>query len=89
MSARPPIEVFFICNSHLAMLLGLVAILSSTLGILFALRRRKLMKLREKFFQQNGGVLLKQKINSQGSHQEMVLFSIPQLHKATNHYSQN
>jgi serine/threonine protein kinase len=35
-----------------------------------------------------GGVLLKQKIDSQGSHKEMTLFSTPELRKATDNYSQ-
>nr|GFC79147.1 wall-associated receptor kinase 2-like [Tanacetum cinerariifolium] len=40
------------------------------------------------FFEQNGGALLKQKINSQGTHDTMTLFSSTQLRKATNNYSQ-
>ncbi|XP_076896807.1 wall-associated receptor kinase 2-like [Bidens hawaiensis] len=71
-----------------AMVFGPLAIFSGIFGIFFGLRRRKLMKLREKFFEQNGGVLLKQKINSQGSHEAMTLFSTAQLRKATNNYSQ-
>ncbi|XP_021988430.1 wall-associated receptor kinase 5 isoform X1 [Helianthus annuus] len=69
-------------------MLGLLAILSVIVGIFFGIRRRKLMNLREKFFEQNGGVLLKQKINSQGSHEAMTLFSTHQLRKATDNYSQ-
>ncbi|XP_076953211.1 wall-associated receptor kinase 2-like [Bidens hawaiensis] len=71
-----------------AMVFGPLAILSSILAILYGIRRKKLMKLREKFFEQNGGVLLQQKINSQGSHAAMILFSIAQLRRATNNYSQ-
>ncbi|XP_076895597.1 wall-associated receptor kinase 2-like [Bidens hawaiensis] len=73
----------------IAMVCGLVVILSAIMGILYGIRRRKLMKLREKFFEQNGGVLLQQKINSQGSHAAMTLFSIAQLRRATNNYSQD
>ncbi|KAI3756401.1 hypothetical protein L1987_56221 [Smallanthus sonchifolius] len=72
----------------IGMVFGLLAILSSILGVFYSIRRKKLMKLREKFFEQNGGVLLKQKMNSQGSHEAMTLFSIAQLRKATNNYSQ-
>ncbi|KAM0030109.1 putative protein kinase RLK-Pelle-WAK family [Helianthus debilis subsp. tardiflorus] len=70
------------------MVFGLLATISSILGIFYGIRRRKLMKLREKFFEQNGGVLLQQKINSQGSHEAMTLFSVSQLRRATNNYSQ-
>ncbi|KAL9998409.1 putative protein kinase RLK-Pelle-WAK family [Helianthus debilis subsp. tardiflorus] len=70
------------------MVFGLLAILSSILGIFYGVRRRKLAKLREKFFEQNGGLLLKEKIKSQGSQEAMTLFSIAQLRKASNNYSQ-
>ncbi|XP_022029401.2 wall-associated receptor kinase 2 [Helianthus annuus] len=72
----------------IAMVFGPLAILSSISGIFYGIRRKKLMKLREKFFEQNGGLLLKQKINSQGSREAMTLFSVAQLRKATNNYSQ-
>ncbi|KAD7477898.1 hypothetical protein E3N88_01034 [Mikania micrantha] len=61
----------------------------SGIGALFiGIRRRKLTRLREKFFEQNGGKLLKQKINSQGSNAMMTLFSSEQLRKVTDNYSQ-
>ncbi|KAJ0802697.1 putative protein kinase RLK-Pelle-WAK family [Helianthus annuus] len=72
----------------IAMVFGLITILSSILGIFYGIKRKKLMKLREKFFEQNGGVLLQQKINSQGSHVAMTLFSVAQLRRATGNYSQ-
>ncbi|KAM0030107.1 putative protein kinase RLK-Pelle-WAK family [Helianthus debilis subsp. tardiflorus] len=68
---------------------GLLAVLSGIAGISYGIRRRKLMKLRERFFEQNGGVLLRQKINSQGSHEAMTLFSTVQLRKATRNYSKD
>ncbi|KAJ0463464.1 putative protein kinase RLK-Pelle-WAK family [Helianthus annuus] len=67
----------------------MLAVISGIVAICFGIRRRKLIKLREKFFEQNGGVLLKQKIKSQGSYEAMTLFSIEQLRKATNNYSQD
>ncbi|MFS7923812.1 putative protein kinase RLK-Pelle-WAK family [Helianthus anomalus] len=70
------------------MVFGLLAVLSGILGIFYCTRRRKVMKLREKFFEKNGGLLLKEKIKSQGSHDAMTLFSIAQLRKASNDYSQ-
>ncbi|XP_076895598.1 wall-associated receptor kinase 2-like [Bidens hawaiensis] len=73
----------------IAIVFGLLAMLSGLIGILYGIRRRKLMKLREKFFEQNGGVLLKQKISSHGSHEAMTLFSTSQLCKATRNYSKD
>ncbi|KAK1411289.1 hypothetical protein QVD17_37836 [Tagetes erecta] len=67
---------------------GMLALMSGIAGIFFGIRRRKLIKLREKFFEQNGGVLLKQKMKSQRSHEAMTLFTAEQLRKATDNYSQ-
>ncbi|GJX56008.1 wall-associated receptor kinase 2-like protein [Tanacetum coccineum] len=72
----------------IAIVIGLLAILCGIVGICFGIRKRKVTRLREKFFVQNGGVLLKQKIDSQGSHKEMTLFSTAELRKATDNYSQ-
>ncbi|KAL8246314.1 hypothetical protein R6Q59_007530 [Mikania micrantha] len=72
----------------IATVFGLFAILSGIAVMCFGIRRRKLTRLREKFFEQNGGALLKQKIKSQGSNAAMTLFSIEQLRKATDNYSQ-
>ncbi|GJR00747.1 wall-associated receptor kinase 2-like protein [Tanacetum coccineum] len=71
----------------IAITAGLLAVLSGITAICFGIRKRKLTRLREKFFEQNGGVLLKQRINSLGSHDAMTLFSTKQLQKATDNYS--
>ncbi|KAD7477878.1 hypothetical protein E3N88_01014 [Mikania micrantha] len=72
----------------IASVFGLFAILSGIAAMFIGTRRRKLIRLREKFFEQNGGILLKQKIKSQGSNATMTLFSTEQLRKATDNYSQ-
>ncbi|KAJ0463471.1 putative protein kinase RLK-Pelle-WAK family [Helianthus annuus] len=63
------------------------ALLCGIVGVCFGIKRMRLIRLREKFFEQNGGVLLKQKIKSQGSHEAMTLFTSEQLRKATKNYS--
>ncbi|CAH1443459.1 unnamed protein product [Lactuca virosa] len=45
------------------------------------------MKLREKYFEQNGGALLKQKLNSQEAAYTVTVYSMEQLRKATDNYS--
>ncbi|WOH02248.1 hypothetical protein DCAR_0521637 [Daucus carota subsp. sativus] len=63
---------------------SLVSFLYSTI------KRRKLIKEREKFFQQNGGVLLKQQITSSGSggvESSTRIFTAEELEKATDHYA--
>ena len=54
----------------------------------FSIKKRKLIKLREKFFQQNGGLLLKQQISSnEGGVESMMIFTAEELEKATNNYA--
>uniref|UniRef100_A0A2N9HT87 Protein kinase domain-containing protein n=1 Tax=Fagus sylvatica TaxID=28930 RepID=A0A2N9HT87_FAGSY len=48
------------------------------------------MKLKEKFFQQNGGLLLQQQLsNKKGSIEAAKIFSAEQLKKATNNYDES
>ncbi|MED6216718.1 hypothetical protein PIB30_010466 [Stylosanthes scabra] len=54
------------------------------------LKKRKLNKLKEQFFQQNGGLLLQQKIaKHRGSIQTAKIFSIKELKKATNNFDED
>nr|XP_043633112.1 wall-associated receptor kinase 5-like [Erigeron canadensis] len=78
-----PVMVF-----TLALVFGLVAILSGLIGIFFGLRKRKLIKLREKFFEKNGGVFLKQKLNTPGTSDSVTMFTAEQLRTATDNYSE-
>ncbi|XP_055812683.1 wall-associated receptor kinase 2-like [Solanum dulcamara] len=51
-------------------------------------KKRKLIRLREKFFQQNGGVLMKQQISSnEGGVESAKIFTAQELEKATNKYA--
>ncbi|CAA2960252.1 Serine threonine kinase [Olea europaea subsp. europaea] len=53
----------------------------------FSIKRRKLVKMREKFFNQIGGLLLKQLISSNEDGVESTkIFSAEDLEKATNKY---
>jgi serine/threonine protein kinase len=53
-------------------------------------RKRKLMKLKEKFFEQNGGFLLQQQLSRHnGSVETTQIFTAEELKKATNNYHEN
>ncbi|XP_023769311.1 wall-associated receptor kinase 2 [Lactuca sativa] len=53
----------------------------------FGLKKRKLMILREKFFKQNGGILLQQRISGDGgSNDQAKVFTVEELKRATNNY---
>ena len=58
--------------------------------IYWGLKKRRLIKLKEKFFQQNGGLLLQEKLsNHQGSVETAKIYSAEELEKATNNYDEN
>ncbi|KAK6120246.1 hypothetical protein DH2020_045937 [Rehmannia glutinosa] len=70
--------------------LGFLSLVIAVTLLYFGLKKRKLMKLREKFFQQNGGLLLKQQISSiEGSNSmdSTKIFTAEELEKATDNYA--
>ncbi|KAJ9554241.1 hypothetical protein OSB04_018286 [Centaurea solstitialis] len=56
------------------------------------LKKRKLIKLKEKFFRQNGGIILQQRIfsgeGSSSHHDRAKVFTIEELKRATNNYDE-
>ena len=69
---------------------GLLVLLVGGSWIYWGLKKRKLIQLKEKFFQQNGGILLQQKLsNHQGSVETAKIFSAEELEKATNNYNES
>ncbi|XP_065618011.1 putative wall-associated receptor kinase-like 16 [Quercus suber] len=73
--------------------IGIVSLLVLLLGcswIYWGLKKRKFIKLKEKFFQQNGGLLLKQQLsNHQNSIETTKIFTTEELKKATNNYDES
>ncbi|RWR76954.1 WAK-like protein [Cinnamomum micranthum f. kanehirae] len=72
-------------------LLGIVIILLFILAIYWiycGLERRKIIKLRDEFFQKNGGLLLQQQISSHGVTVATKIFSAEELERATNKYDE-
>ncbi|XVE61015.1 hypothetical protein DITRI_Ditri06bG0006100 [Diplodiscus trichospermus] len=69
---------------------GLLVLLLSFPSIYFFLKRRKLIKLREKCFLENGGLLLQQQNPFRESAVETnKIFTAKELEKATDNYSEN
>ncbi|RWR76582.1 putative wall-associated receptor kinase-like protein 16 [Cinnamomum micranthum f. kanehirae] len=52
----------------------------------WACRKREMIKLKEKLFEQNGGVLLRQKLSSRGT-ESFKIFTAKELERATENYS--
>ncbi|KAK7840421.1 wall-associated receptor kinase 4 [Quercus suber] len=70
--------------------IGLLLLFVGGSWIYWGLQKRKLIKLREKFFQQNGGLLLQQKLsNRKGPVETGKIYSVEELKKATNNYDES
>ncbi|XP_050108742.1 putative wall-associated receptor kinase-like 16 isoform X5 [Malus sylvestris] len=68
---------------------GLLLLLSGS-WIYWGMQRRKFLKLKKKYFKENGGLLLQQKIASQGGSVETTkIFTAEELEKATNNYHES
>jgi len=69
---------------------GLTALFVGVSWLYLMHQKRKLLKLKEKFFQQNGGIILRQKLSARGdSSQSATIFSAEELKKATNNFDES
>ncbi|KAD3336508.1 hypothetical protein E3N88_32027 [Mikania micrantha] len=74
----------------LGMGIGFLSIFIAMGWLYFSHKKRKVIKLREKFFLKNGGMLLKQQLDSNefgGVNQSNKIFTIEELEKATKNFS--
>ncbi|XP_047309627.1 putative wall-associated receptor kinase-like 16 [Impatiens glandulifera] len=79
---------FPVLGLSLGLSFGFLSLLLGVAFIYFSLKKRTLMKLKEKFFQQNGGFLLRQQISSvEGTNESAKIFTSEELQKATNNYA--
>ncbi|KAF5179742.1 Wall-associated receptor kinase [Thalictrum thalictroides] len=69
---------------------GLLFLLAGGSCLFLTIKKRQLMKRKEKYFRQNGGFLLKQRISSQeGGVDSTKIFTSEELKLATNNYDQH
>ncbi|PIA32823.1 hypothetical protein AQUCO_04300033v1 [Aquilegia coerulea] len=72
------------------LVLGFMFLLVGSSWLCLITKKRKLLKLKQKFFQQNGGLLLKQQISSlKGGTESSKIFTGEELKLATNNYDQH
>ncbi|KAG2665814.1 hypothetical protein I3760_15G025800 [Carya illinoinensis] len=70
--------------------ISLLILLVGTSLVYWVMQRRKLIKLKENFFQQNGGLILqRQLLNHKESVEPAKIFSAKDLEKATNNYDKS
>ncbi|XP_021985519.1 wall-associated receptor kinase 3 [Helianthus annuus] len=67
--------------------LGFLTLLIGLSVLHFMIKQRKLIKLREQLFEQNGGVLLEDKLRTTGSN-VMKIFQVEELEEATNNFAE-
>ena len=68
-----------------------LALLAGSFYVYWGMKKRKLLKLKEKFFRQNGGILLQQQIASHigsSSTETAKVFTVEELKKATNNFDE-
>ncbi|CAI9097266.1 OLC1v1033652C1 [Oldenlandia corymbosa var. corymbosa] len=67
---------------------GILSLLMAISWLYLGIKKRELIKMREKFFQQNGGLLLRQQVSSnEGGVESTKIFTAEELEKATNNYA--
>ncbi|KAL0351336.1 UNVERIFIED_CONTAM: Wall-associated receptor kinase [Sesamum calycinum] len=70
--------------------LGIITLLLAASWLYLALKRRSFNKMKQKFFLQNGGTLLLEKLHARGrSLESMKIFTSIELKKATNDFNSN
>ncbi|KAI8013113.1 Wall-associated receptor kinase 3 [Camellia lanceoleosa] len=79
-------ENYFVATGRFA--IGALAVLVSSTWLYWFFKKRKLIMLKEKFFRQNGGLMLKQQLSRlERSTQELIkIFNSEELKRATNNY---
>lgn len=84
------ISISNLCSFFTGMSFGFLAILIALTWLFFSIKRRKLINLRQKNFEQNGGLLLKQQLSTdEGIMKSTKIFSAEELEKATNKYAED
>ncbi|KAK7353257.1 hypothetical protein VNO80_18698 [Phaseolus coccineus] len=69
---------------------SILALVGGTLYVYCELKKRKLNKLKEQFFQLNGGLLLQQQIGRYSGSSEMTkIFTVEELKEATNNFKED
>ncbi|KAB1212807.1 Wall-associated receptor kinase 2 [Morella rubra] len=71
--------------------IGIIVALLFSSWIYIVLKRKKFIKLKEKYFQQNGGFILERRLNNsqRGSHETVKIFTAEELEKATKRYDES
>ncbi|OMP06402.1 hypothetical protein CCACVL1_01592 [Corchorus capsularis] len=91
---EPNIELRIFCRARARVVrystrLGSFTPLVGTAWLYLLHKKRKLIKLKEKFFKQNGGLMLQQLTQRETSPETAKIFNAEELRKATNNYDES
>ncbi|THG05547.1 hypothetical protein TEA_016700 [Camellia sinensis var. sinensis] len=73
----------------LGIIIGISVLLLGGFWLYWGSKQRKIANLREKLFQQNGGIMLQELSKHEGSVQSAKIFTEEDLKKATNNFNEN
>uniref|UniRef100_A0A2N9HKI4 Protein kinase domain-containing protein n=1 Tax=Fagus sylvatica TaxID=28930 RepID=A0A2N9HKI4_FAGSY len=78
------------CTNLPGVSVSLTLLLLGISWLYWGIRQRKLIKLKEKFFEQNGGIMLRQQLSKHNESVETTrIFTAEELKKATDNYNEN
>ena len=82
-----PTKYFY---QNIGVSIGFIALLLCIAWLYLALKQRRFIRLREKYFQENGGHILQQRLSTQeGSSKITQIFAEAELKNATNNFDEN
>ncbi|XP_019055227.1 PREDICTED: putative wall-associated receptor kinase-like 16 [Nelumbo nucifera] len=85
-----PLKQYLILQLTIGTGSGILFLLIGGSWIYWGYQKREIIKLREKFFKQNGGLLLKQQLSSHDTNVEAAkIFTAEELEKATDNYEES
>ena len=80
-------NILFLSNVGIGISFIVALVCSSFLYLI--VKKRQLIKLKQRFFEQNGGLILQQKLSKQENSTETTkIFTMKELKKATNNYDE-
>ena len=82
------IDFQFICI-NLGIGIPLVVLVAGSTWLYWALKKMRFVKLKKKYFLQNGGSELRQQLSRQGSTERIKIFTSEELEKATKNYDES
>ncbi|KAL5537491.1 hypothetical protein UlMin_045932 [Ulmus minor] len=83
------VNLIIIYDFNLSISVGLLLLVLAGSWINWNLKKRKLIQMKEKLFQQNGGLILQQQLfHHRGSAETAKIFTAEELRKATNNYDE-